>query len=250
MGERAVERVALADTVQQAGRGGNRHFWQRYNLLAVRLLLTGGTGVLGRAVQAVADDAGHELVAPKRDELDLFDRAAVGEAVRGMDGVLHLATRIRSLEQLSDPEAWRENDRLRAEASRILVDGAIAAGVDVYVQPTVAFVYPADGPVSEDTPIGDVSPILRSALAAEQETERFARAGGHGVVLRLGLLDGPGTDDYGPLGEFGATLHVEDAGRALLAAIELPSGIYNVCRDGERVSNERFSRTAGWRPEA
>ena len=68
--------------------------------------------------------------------------------------------------------------------------------------------------------------------------------------LRLGLLDGGGTGDYGPLAEFGATLHVSDAGRALLSALSLPSGIYNVCRDGEPVSNERFSRAAGWHAAA
>ena len=28
----------------------------------------------------------------------------------------------------------------------------------------------------------------------------------------------------------------------------LPSGIYNVCRQGERVSNERFMRAADWQP--
>jgi nucleoside-diphosphate-sugar epimerase len=103
--------------------------------------------------------------------------------------------------------------------------------------------------VSEDTPVGEVPPLLRSALAAEQQTERFARAGGRGVVLRLGLLDGPGTGEYPPMADFGATLHVSDAGRALLAALSLPSGIYNVCRDGERVSTERFTRAAGWHLE-
>ena len=214
----------------------------------MRLLVTGGTGVLGRALRPVAEAAGHDVATPTHEELDLFDASAVADAVRDVDGVLHLATRIRSLEQLSDPDAWRENDRLRADASRILVDAAIAAGAKVYVQPTVAFVYPAHGSVSEDTPVREVPPILRSALAAEEETERFARAGGRGVVLRLGLLDGPGTDDYGPLAEFGATLHVSDAGSALLEALSLPSGIYNVCRDGERVSNERFTRAVGWHP--
>jgi nucleoside-diphosphate-sugar epimerase len=215
----------------------------------MRLLVTGGTGVLGRAMRPLAESAGHEFAMPGREELDLFDPSAVADAVRDVDGVLHLATRIRSLEQLSDPDAWRENDRLRADASRILVDAAIAAGATVYVQPTVAFLYPPDGPVSEDTPVGEVPPILRSALAAEQQTERFARSGGRGVVLRLGLLDGPGTGDYGPLADFGATLHVSDAGRALLSALSLPSGIYNVCRDGERVSTKRFTRAAGWHPQ-
>ena len=214
----------------------------------LRLLVTGGNGVLGRALRPLAEAAGHELAMPGREELDLFDPSAVADAVRDVDGVLHLATRIRSIEQLSDPDAWRENDRLRAVASRILVDVAIAAGAAVYVQPTVTFVYPPNGPVSEDTPVGEVPPILRSALAAEQQAERFARAGGRGVVLRFGLLDGPGTGNERPKADFGATLHVSDAGRALLSALSLPSGIYNVCRDGERVSTERFTRAAGWHP--
>jgi nucleoside-diphosphate-sugar epimerase len=215
----------------------------------MRLLVTGGTGVLGRALRPLAHAAGHEVAMPGREELDLFDPIAVADAMRDVDGVLHLATRIRPLEQISDRDAWRENDRLRADASRILVDAAIAAGAAVYVQPTIAFVYPPDGPVSEDTPVREVLPILRSALVAEQQTERFADAGGRGVVLRFGLLDGPGTGDYGPLAEFGATLHVSDAGRALVLALSLPSGIYNVCRDGERVSTERFTRAAGWHPQ-
>jgi nucleoside-diphosphate-sugar epimerase len=213
-----------------------------------KLFVTGGTGVLGRALQPVAEAAGHEVAMPGREELDLFDPSAVADAVRGADAVLHLATRVRPVELLEDTDAWRENDRLRTDASRILVDAAIDGGVSVYVQPTVAFVYPTEGAVSEATPLGDVPPLLHSALDAERETERFARAGGRGVVLRLGLLDGPGTGEYPPLASYGATLHVSDAARALLAALSLPSGIYNVCRDGERVSNERFKRTAGWRP--
>ena len=215
----------------------------------MRLLITGGTGVLGRALRPLAEAAGHDLAMPEHLELDLFDPAAVSDAARDVDGVLHLATRIRTLDRVSDPDAWRENDRLRADASRILVDAAIAGGAAVYVQPTVTFVYPPDDPVSEDTPVREVLPILRSALVAERETDRFARAGGRGVVLRLGLLDGPGTWFAEPMGDFGATLHVSDAGRALLSALSLPSGTYNVCRDGERVSTERFTHAAGWHPQ-
>jgi dTDP-4-dehydrorhamnose reductase len=84
--------------------------------------------VLGRALRPVAEAAGHEFAMPRHEELDLFDRSAVADAVRDVDGVLHLATRIRSLDQLSDRDAWRENDRLRADSSRILVDAAIGRG--------------------------------------------------------------------------------------------------------------------------
>ena len=215
----------------------------------MRLLVTGGTGVLGCALAPLAKAAGHEFAMPGHEELDLFDSSAVADAVSDVDGVLHLATRIRSLKQISDPAAWRENDRLRADASRILVDAAMAAGATVYVQPTVTFVYPPDGPASERTQVGEVLPILRSALVAEQEAERFAGDGRRGVVLRFGLLDGPGTWFHRPNRDLGATLHVSDAGRALLVALSLPSGTYNVCRDGERVSNDRFTQAAGWHPQ-
>jgi hypothetical protein len=184
-----------------------------------------------------------------RAELDLFDPAAVGARTRGVDAVLHLATRIQPLEAMGQPGAWRENDRLRAEASAILVDAALAAEVKAYVQPTVTFVYPEGQPASEQTTIlQDVPVTMRSALAAEEQTARFAAAGRHGVVLRLGLLDGPGTGHDQPNPALGASLHTRDAGRALLAALTVPSGIYNVCRDGERVSHRRFTEATGWRP--
>ena len=212
----------------------------------MRVLMSGGSGVLGQAFRPLAKAEGHQVRAPGRAELDLFDPVAVAAAVRGVDAVLHLATRIQPLDKMQQPEAWRENDRLRTEASAILVDAALAADVKAYVQPTVTFVYPAGRPVSEETPIGEVPVIMRSALAAEQQAARFAAAGRRGVVLRLGLLDGPGTGHDHPNPSLGATVHAEDAGRALVAALTVPSGIYNVCRDGERVSNRRFAQATGW----
>jgi nucleoside-diphosphate-sugar epimerase len=213
----------------------------------VRLLVTGGSGVLGRAFLPLAEADGHQVRAPSHAELDLFDPAAVAAAVHGVDAVLHLATRIQPLDKVDQFGMWRDNDRLRAEASVILVDAALAADAKTYIQPTVTFVYPAGRPVSEETPVReDVPVIMRSALAAEQQAARFAAAGRHGVVLRLGLLDGPGTghDHASPI--LGATLDTEDAGHALLAALTIPSGIYNICRDGERVSNHRFTEATGW----
>ncbi len=213
----------------------------------MRLLVTGGTGVLGRAFVPLASAVGHQVMAPARGDLDLFDPGAVGAAVRAADAVLHLATRIQPLERMREPDAWRENDRLRAEASGILVDAALTAGVTAYVQPTITFVYPADQPATEQTPIVEVPQIMRSALVAERQARRFAAAGRRGVVLRLGLLDGSGTG-HGPVTSLGATLHVADAASAFLAALAIPSGVYNVCRDGERVSNQLFADITGWRP--
>ena len=47
----------------------------------MRLLVTGGTGALGRALPPRAQADGHQVSAPGRVELDLFDPAAVAVAV-------------------------------------------------------------------------------------------------------------------------------------------------------------------------
>jgi nucleoside-diphosphate-sugar epimerase len=214
----------------------------------LRVFVTGSSGVLGRALLPLLEAAAHNVRAPDRRELDLLDARSVREALLEIEAVYHLATRIPPRERRGDPDAWRENDRLRADAARLLVDAALVAGTEVYVQPSVTFVYPADGEVDEDTPLRDVPPHLESSLAAEREAAWFAQAGRRGVVLRLGRIDGPGTEYAEPEPNASATLHVDDAGRALLAALEAPSGIYNVVRDGGGVSNERFKRTTGWRP--
>jgi nucleoside-diphosphate-sugar epimerase len=213
----------------------------------VRVFVTGGSGALGRAVLPRLAAAGHDAGAPGSGELDLLDPAAVAGALGGADAVMHLATRIPAPERMEDPEAWAENDRLRTGASRVLVDAAIDANVATYVVPTVTFVYPP-GPADEDTALGEQPFFLRSALDAEAEAARFAGAGGSGVVLRLGLLYGPGTWDDEPNPMLGATLHADDAGEALLAALDLPSGIYNVVEDDGPVSAERFKAATGWRP--
>jgi nucleoside-diphosphate-sugar epimerase len=213
----------------------------------MRVFLTGGSGVLGSAVRPRLAAEGHDVVAPGADELDLFDPVAVAEAVAGSDAVLHLATRIPPSERMDEPAAWIENDRLRAEASRLLVDAAIATRTGVYVQPTVTFVYADGARVDESSPI--VEGGFASAIEAERQTARFTAAGRRGVVLRLGLLYGPATGSDAPNpAPYGAVLHVDDAGAALVAALHAPAGIYNVVADGGRVSNERFTMATGWFP--
>jgi nucleoside-diphosphate-sugar epimerase len=219
----------------------------------MKLLITGGTGVLARASIPLLREAGHEIDARGRGDLDLFDPAAVRAAIEGADAVMHLATRIPHREEHGNPDAWRENDRLRSEATPILVDAALWSGVKRFVFPSVAFVYPASGPADESTPVASPAPeFAHSALDAEREVTRLAEAGRDSVILRLGLLYGPGTGSEVPAERFapyGATLRIEDAGSALGVSLEVPSGIYNVASDGERISNRRLQELSDWRPE-
>src|SRR4051812_11682198 len=60
--------------------------------LSMRILLTGGTGQVGQALQALAWPAGTTLVAPLRGELDLADPASASAFVESQrfDAVLSI----------------------------------------------------------------------------------------------------------------------------------------------------------------
>jgi nucleoside-diphosphate-sugar epimerase len=213
----------------------------------VRIFLTGASGVLGRVLTRRINETGHDIVTPRHFELDLYDADAVQAAMAGCHAVYHLATRIPPPEAQGLPGAWDENDRLRSEATRILVDAALANGVRVFIQPSITFIYP-EGPADEETPV-EANDRLTSALEAERQAKRFGEAGGTAVILRLGLLWGSTTGSDDPNDRYGATLHIADAGTALLAALELESGIYNVVSDGGRISNAKFKAATGWTPQ-
>jgi nucleoside-diphosphate-sugar epimerase len=213
----------------------------------MQVFLTGASGVLGRVLMRKLTAANHAIIAPRHFELDLYDPKEVAEAISGCEAIYHLATRIPPPEAAGLPGAWDENDRLRSEASRILVDAAIASGVRIYIQPSVTFTYPEDVEVDEVTPVREDA-RLGSMLEAERQTQRFTDAGGCGVVLRLGLLWGSTTGLDDPDDKYGATLHISDAGTALLAALDVPAGIYNAVSDGGRVSNAKFKAATRWQP--
>jgi nucleoside-diphosphate-sugar epimerase len=121
----------------------------------MRILVTGASGVLGRVTVPLLRDSGHHVATPSSSELDMFDGDRLRKAVRDTQAVLHLATRIPTPDRMKIPGAWDENDRLRAQATRLLVDSALVTEAELIVVPTVAFVYPP-GPASESTPLAEV----------------------------------------------------------------------------------------------
>lgn len=182
-------------------------------------------------------------------DVDLFEMKSVQQAVKGMDAVLRLTTKIGPMSKLRDPRTWAETIRLRTEGAQVLANAAIAEGVPTYVHESVSFVY-ADGGanwISEEAPTDDGrTAILRATLEGEREAQRFTHAGGRGIVLRFGGFYGsdvPSSRETADLGrrrlmpQFGAgsnyftSIYVPDAGRAVLASLDVPAGIYNVCDD-------------------
>lgn len=228
------------------------------------VFVTGATGVLGRAAIPRLVDAGHHVRGLVHSEqnvallrhlgaepahADLFDAASLEEAVAGCDAILYLATKIPPASAATKLAAWRENDRIRRTGTRAVVEAARAVGVAAVVYPSVTLVYPDSGDAWIDAATTPPAPLphLESTLEAEAAVAEFAEAGGRGVTVRLGSLYGP--DDPtsrqilqlarrgiallpGPADAFMASIWVDDAARALVAALErAPSGIYDAADD-------------------
>ena len=229
----------------------------------MRIFLTGATGVVGRRLIPMLTTAGHRITAigrtpEKRERLeragaaavavDLFDPAAVHRAVAGHDVVINLATHIPSSStRMFLPGAWRENDRIRREASAILVEGAIAGGVQRFIQESFAPIYQSAGAdwVDERFPMRPAR-YNRSVLDAERAAERFSASGGTGVVLRFAGFYGPDArhvhemirlaeHGWAPLpghaDAYFSSISHDDAATAVAAALTVPAGIYNVADD-------------------
>jgi nucleoside-diphosphate-sugar epimerase len=228
----------------------------------MKIFLTGGTGVVGtRAVPALVA-GGHDVTAVARSEaraalvrsfgaapvaVDLFDAEAVAAAVVGHEAVVHLATHIPDLSRSARGASWAENDRLRTEASRHLVDAALAGGAARYVQESICFPYldAGDAWIGEDAPVDHVGPF-RGAAAAEASAARFTAGGGTGVVLRFAQFYAPESSHtrafnrmlrrrlnpfVGAPGAYMSSIHAEDAGTSVAAAFWAPAGVYNVGDD-------------------
>lgn len=242
----------------------------------MRIFLAGATGVMGRRLLPLLIAGGHEVRAGARGEqgrelvataggepvaVDLFDAAALREAVTGSDAVINMATRIPVGPRAALRRAWNENDRIRKEGARNLVDAALAAGAGRYIQESIVFPYADQGAawITEDAPL-DVELQLQSALDAEAEAARFTATGGAGVALRFGLFldeDSGHTQDaikmlhrrqsplFGPQDAYAASVMVRDAARAVVAALDAPAGVYNVVDDEPLTRSDHLAAAAG-----
>lgn len=248
----------------------------------MRIFVTGATGVIGTRALPLLMNAGHSVTALTRSagnrqtltrlgattaEASLFDVESLRRAMTGHDAVLNLATHVpSSARSMMMRRAWRMNDRIRREGSATVATAAAAEGVGRLVQESFAPMYPDHGDawIDEEMPIAPAS-YNESAVDAERSAARFAAQGGVGVVLRFGAMYGPdGTTrdmvdmirkGWSPLpgdpGAFFSSLAQDDAATAVVAALDVPSGIYNVVEDDPMRRGEwaaSLARAAGARP--
>jgi nucleoside-diphosphate-sugar epimerase len=223
------------------------------------IFVTGATGVMGRSVVHLLAPERHVRAVARTPEkaawlgergaepvtVDLFDATAVKDAVAGSDTVLHLATNIPELRDMRRASAWETNDRLRTLSTRFLVDAALAHGVSTFVAESITFCYPDRGSdwIDETAPWGDDA-LMRSVVDLESEVTRFAEHGGSGVSLRFGSFYGPDARSthemlrvarrglapfLGSPDAYMSSIHTDDTATAVVAALGVPTGVYNVC---------------------
>jgi nucleoside-diphosphate-sugar epimerase len=230
--------------------------------IPMTIFVTGATGALGKSLLPQLRAAGHHVRAVARSAekaawlavqgaepitVDLFDGAAVGRAVAGCQAVAHLATSVPTLTKATRPTNWSQNDRLRAEATPLLVDAAIAAGATRFVMESIGFFYEdgGDRALAETAPVID-NPITAATFAGERAALAFAASGRRAVVLRFGLFYGANArmvDEWLRLARLRMTslagapsghqpmIHLDDAAASVVAALDAPSGVYNVADD-------------------
>ena len=228
----------------------------------MKVFLTGATGALGPSTVQALLGAGHDVRAVARTDekatqlrragaepapVDLFDPTAVHGATKGCDAIAHLATNVPPVSRALRKSAWATHNRLRTDATRYLLMAARAHDIGVVVKESITFTYPDRGSEWIDESVAPVrAGLLAPTLDGEALVVGYDDGGGRGVVLRFGLFYGPtsrGVDDSlrlarwrlstvaGRPGAYLSSIHTDDLGPAVVAALGAPGGVYNVVDD-------------------
>ncbi len=194
----------------------------------MRVFVAGATGVIGIRLVPLLAEAGNDVFGMTRNPAnapaieamgakavvcDAFDAAGVRDAVERARPEVLVNVLSDLPDELEEPAASTgANARIRREGSRILLDAAGASAVGRIVSYSVAW------------------PLEGDEGRAVRDMERDVLDAG-GVVVRCGRLYGPGTW-YADVLPPPPRIHVDDAARRSLVALEAPSGTIELTDDG------------------
>jgi nucleoside-diphosphate-sugar epimerase len=169
------------------------------------------------------------------------------------DALVHLLTDLpKDLNPVAMIEGRVRNARIWSEGTRNLMKAAKQAGSRRVIAQSLAWLYaPGKEPHREEDALdakdADARIVLDGVCALERAV--LGTPPIEGVVLRYGLLYGPGTSSKEPTGP--CPLHVEAAARAALLAITNgPPGVYNVAEENAFVATEKARLHLAWEPGA
>ena len=233
----------------------------------MRVFVAGVSGAIGRRLTPLLIGAGHDVIGMTRSAevarelqasrihaavVDVFDADALKRAVADArpDVVMHQLTDLPRVlhDQAELVAAYPRNARIRTEGTRNLVTAAKAAGARRFIVQSVAFAYlPGKEPYAETDPLNLVDgPRLPTVRAAADMEQQVLSSGMEPIILRYGLLYGPGTWTEGP--ERKPPLHVDAAAQAAFLTLTRGTGIYNIADDDGTVSIESARKELGFDP--
>ena len=232
----------------------------------MRYVVTGGLGFIGSHLVRRLSGQGHEVLVldagrpggggegaalyAAHVRADVTDRGAVRGAVRGADGVFHLAALVSAPESVGRPA---EYERINVGGTRSVLEAADGAGAPVVLASSAAVYGSAHGaarmPVAEDAACAPANPYGATKLECERLLSARAQGGlpspPAAVSLRLFNVYGPalcGSASAGVVARFAARLsarlppvvaggglqvrdfvHVGDVARAFEDAMRLAS---------------------------
>jgi nucleoside-diphosphate-sugar epimerase len=183
--------------------------------------------------------------------VDVFDATALQQLLTRIrpDIVIHQLTALPyALEASQMTAALPRNARLRDEGTRNLIASAVNAGAKRLIAQSISFIY-ADGakPHHETDPLLPLThPVYGETVQGVMSLERqVIEAPLDGIVLRYGLLYGPGTGFTTPMAP--GSVHVDAAAKAAeLAVTRGQPGIYNVTETDGTTASEKAIQAFGW----
>jgi nucleoside-diphosphate-sugar epimerase len=233
----------------------------------VRIFLAGASGAIGRRLTPLLREAGHDVAGMTRTMktagvleaagvqavvVDVFDADALKRAVTQArpEIVIHQLTDLpRVFDEAELAASYPRNAHIRIEGTRNLIAAARAAAARRFIVQSIAFGYaPGGEPHAETAPLNlaDGPRVVTVRGAADME-EQVLASGMEAIVLRYGLLYGPGTWTEGPSRK--PPLHVDAAAHAaLLAVTHGKPGIYNIAEDDGTVAIDKARAELGFDP--
>lgn len=231
-----------------------------------RIFLAGATGAIGRRLAPLLVAQGWQVIGSTRVKdkatqlqemrvepvvVDVFDAAVLHDLLAEIrpEVVIHQLTDLPyALEADKMTEALVRNSRLRDEGTRNLVAAAVNAGVKRLIAQSISFIY-EDGskPHQEADPLLPVThPVYGGTVQGVMNLERqVLEAPLEGIILRYGLIYGPGTGFDAPIAP--GSVHVDAAAKAAeLAVTQGQRGVYNVAETDGSVSSDKAIQTFGW----
>ena len=219
------------------------------------LLLENGWRVFG-STRSAEKAAGLKKAGVEPVVIDVFDADALRDHLYEIrpEVVIHQLTDLPyALEASKMTAALARNARLRDVGTRNLVAAAVHSGARRLIAQSISFIYDeGPKPHRETDPLLPVKhPVYGETVQGVLSLERqVTEAPLEGLVLRYGLLYGPGTGFDAAIAP--GSVHVDAAAKAAeLAVTRGERGIYNVAEsDGETLSEKAikvFGWNAGWR---